>query len=422
MESGDFAYAGLPDRVPGHRGPRAASHITGAALALRTAGTRLPPPLVSVSHERLSELIGGIYDCVIDPANWHGALTEIRREFLFDNAILAVLRLDTGASILGAATGVEPEPLARAMAMGSAIVEGWGGPERIQQIPLDEPIVWSEAVGLEAQRASRYFREWVEPQGLLDAAAIGIVRDATMVGNVAFGRHSSVGIIGSAELDGLRLLAPHFRRAVTISNFFEMKAIEAETLGAAIDALTTAIVLVDEKLAIVHANEAARSMLAARDPIRSDKGAIVLPLAASHDALARAVRDAARDEISLGAKGIGIPVPRAGGAFVVHVLSLRHDEMRRGLGPRASAALFIALAGEPLRMPGEALALLYDLTPAEARVCELVVAGSTPAAVAAALGIAPSTVKTHLLRLFEKTGCKRQVDLVRLTASLAPPL
>jgi DNA-binding CsgD family transcriptional regulator len=31
-------------------------------------------------------------------------------------------------------------------------------------------------------------------------------------------------------------------------------------------------------------------------------------------------------------------------------------------------------------------------------------------------------VKTHLLRLFEKTGCKRQVDLVRLTASLALPV
>jgi DNA-binding CsgD family transcriptional regulator len=382
----------------------------------------LPPPRISASHERLSELIGGIYDCVLDPANWERALTEIRREFLFDNAILGVLRLDTGESILGAATGVEPEPLARAIAMGPAVLEGWGGPERVQQLPLDEPIVWSEAVGLEAQRASRYFREWVEPQGLLDAAGIGIVRDATMIGNVAFGRHSSVGSIGSAELDGLRLLAPHFRRAVTISNFFEMKAIEADTLGAALDALASAIVLVDERLGVVHANAAARSMLAERDPIRSDNGTLTLPVTASHDALARAVRDAARDEIALGAKGIGIPIPRLEGRpFVVHVLPLRQGEMGRGLGPRASAALFIAAAGVSPRMPGDALALLYDLTPAETRVYELIVAGNTLAVVAETLGIAPSTVKTHLLHLFDKTGCKRQVDLVRLAAQMSRP-
>jgi DNA-binding CsgD family transcriptional regulator/PAS domain-containing protein len=380
------------------------------------------PPQISATHERLSELIGSIYDCVLDPAKWEGTLAAIGAEFLFANAVLSVLRLDNGQMILGASMGIGPAWLARAMEMSPDVMEGWGGPERIQQFPLDEPIVWSEAVGLEAQRASRYFREWGEPQGFLDTAAIGIARDATMVGTVAFGRHGSIGRIGVAELDGLRLLAPHFRRAVTISNFFDMKAIEAESLGAALDALTSAIVLVDENLVIVHANAAARSMLAARDPIRSDKGAIVLPLAASHDSLARAVRDAARDEIALGAKGIGIPVPRTGGnSLVVHVLPLGHGEMRRELGPRASAALFIAPAGASLRMPGEAMALLYDLTPAEARVYELVVAGRALADVAATLGIAPSTVKTHLLRLFDKTGCRRQVDLVRLAAQMARP-
>jgi DNA-binding CsgD family transcriptional regulator len=39
------------------------------------------------------------------------------------------------------------------------------------------------------------------------------------------------------------------------------------------------------------------------------------------------------------------------------------------------------------------------------------------AEVARALGTAPSTVKTHLLRIFQKTGATRQVDLVKLVAS-----
>jgi DNA-binding CsgD family transcriptional regulator len=42
--------------------------------------------------------------------------------------------------------------------------------------------------------------------------------------------------------------------------------------------------------------------------------------------------------------------------------------------------------------------------------------------VAEALGIRESTVKTHLKRLYEKTGAHRQADLVKLFAGHANPL
>jgi DNA-binding CsgD family transcriptional regulator len=62
---------------------------------------------------------------------------------------------------------------------------------------------------------------------------------------------------------------------------------------------------------------------------------------------------------------------------------------------------------------------LYGLTPAEARIAELLVGGATPAQVATELGLRGSTVKTHLLRVYEKTGVHRQSDLIRLAASLS---
>ena len=42
--------------------------------------------------------------------------------------------------------------------------------------------------------------------------------------------------------------------------------------------------------------------------------------------------------------------------------------------------------------------------------------------VAEALGIAPATVRSHLARLFEKTGVSRQADLVKLLAQFSQPL
>jgi DNA-binding CsgD family transcriptional regulator len=44
------------------------------------------------------------------------------------------------------------------------------------------------------------------------------------------------------------------------------------------------------------------------------------------------------------------------------------------------------------------------------------------ATVAAALTMSEATVKTHLNRLFHKTGTRRQADFVRLVTSFANPL
>jgi DNA-binding CsgD family transcriptional regulator len=73
-------------------------------------------------------------------------------------------------------------------------------------------------------------------------------------------------------------------------------------------------------------------------------------------------------------------------------------------------------------MPADALTLLYDLTPAESRIFELIADGQALSDIAVVLGIAPSTVKTHLLRVFDKTGCRRQADLVKLAASMSLPV
>lgn len=96
--------------------------------------------------------------------------------------------------------------------------------------------------------------------------------------------------------------------------------------------------------------------------------------------------------------------------------------MRRGLVPRAAAAIFIASDASPAPAPVDALAALFDLTAAEARVFEQVAVGRTPTEIAEALSVEITTVKTHLAHIFTKTGTRRQADIVRLNASLALPL
>ena len=62
------------------------------------------------------------------------------------------------------------------------------------------------------------------------------------------------------------------------------------------------------------------------------------------------------------------------------------------------------------------------MTPTELRVLLAIVGVGGVPEVATALGVAVTTVKTHLGRLFEKTGATRQADLVKLVAGYATPL
>jgi len=69
----------------------------------------------------------------------------------------------------------------------------------------------------------------------------------------------------------------------------------------------------------------------------------------------------------------------------------------------------------------DAIVSAFRLTPSELRVLMAIVELGGVPDIAAKLGIAETTVKTHLGRLFDKTGAGRQADLVKIAAGFAVP-
>lgn len=134
--------------------------------------------------------------------------------------------------------------------------------------------------------------------------------------------------------------------------------------------------------------------------------------------LVNAVAQAARKESDLERRSIDFPARRIDGTPTVIQVALAAEDTRNGLGQRTAAAVFVSNAADPPRLPADAMALLYDLTPAEARVFEFIVEGNTPAAISQQLGVTLPTVRTHLGRVFEKTGCTRQADLVVMASKV----
>jgi DNA-binding CsgD family transcriptional regulator len=103
--------------------------------------------------------------------------------------------------------------------------------------------------------------------------------------------------------------------------------------------------------------------------------------------------------------------------YVAHVLPLTFGARRKaGVCYGAVAAMFVRKAALDLPSPPVAIAQQFQLTPAELRVLFSIVEIGGVSEVADVLGISEATVRTHLHRLFEKTGTGRQADPVKLVA------
>ncbi len=377
-----------------------------------------------ITAERAGHLIGLIYDCVTVPDRWVETLHAIRSDLSFVHALLNLWRIPAGvpAGRQWFSAGLDETWIERLSLYGPEMVEYWGGMEALQGFPLDEPSVASQWPRSQEAATNRFVEEWLKPQSISDLVGCALMRTPRALGSIVFARHEDAGSVTEAEIASLRLLGPHFRRAVAIGNLLDMKTIEAATFASALETIAAGMVLVDREARVVHANGTARAMLAAADPIRSVQGRLQLPTTQASNALVDAITRSDLKLEDLGQRGISIPaLMKNGRPSVTHVLPLRGADLRCGLEQRATAAVFVAGIETVPQMPAAALALLYDVTPAEARVLELIVEGLTPRESAEKLNVSITTVRTHLARLFDKTHTSRQAELVALMGRLTVP-
>lgn len=218
----------------------------------------------------------------------------------------------------------------------------------------------------------------------------------------------------------LATVLPHMRRALQITNDITHSRAEAAALADTIDCLGAGLFIVDGTAQIRHSNAAARRLLATEDVLCSRGGRLVAcdPQANRSLRLALTAADGPAD-----AMPAPLPLIAANGTRCVgRVRPLKPSVRPHGRGPQETlAAVLVYKAGMECPRSPDVIARSYNLTPTELRVLLAIVdVGGTPQ-VAATLGIAPSTVRTHVGRLFEKTGTKRQAELVRLVAGFVSP-
>ena len=204
----------------------------------------------------------------------------------------------------------------------------------------------------------------------------------------------------------------------------DLKKIEAAALADSLDTLPAGMFLVDAIGRIVHANLCGHVMAFEGNVLNARGGKLGALDPEVDQALLDAFTAAGRGDGSMGRKGLAVALKaRDGTRYVANVLPLTSGARRRaGVLYSAVATVFVYKANLGLASPPEAIANEFKLTPRELRMLFAIVEVGGVLEVAEVLGVSPETVKTHLGRLFEKTGASRQADLVKLVAAFSNPL
>jgi DNA-binding CsgD family transcriptional regulator len=162
-------------------------------------------------------------------------------------------------------------------------------------------------------------------------------------------------------------------------------------------------------------------MLAEGGAMRTRNGRLSPADLTAASALSQALEAAGNGMLPAGDNGRGISMAASDGShFAVHLLPLSGRDRRAT--PGAAAAVFVQRATQMATIAPDLVGRAFGLTPAEQRVLAHIVEAGSVAETAERLRVSETTVKTHLHRVFSKTGTARQADLVKLLTGFAGPL
>ncbi|MBY5351367.1 helix-turn-helix transcriptional regulator [Rhizobium leguminosarum] len=373
-------------------------------------------------EQQLSEIIGAIYDCVAREDAWPNALRLINGQVNGFLTTLAVFDTTTRSARLAQIACDDAEAIRTLVAHAKDVPFF----HLLNRMEIDQPDTLERMFSLYGPdgeavwKSGALYRNFHARYGVLNSIDMAVLKRPTRVGTI----NISVQYEPSERrvFDIVGLLGPHIRRAVTIHDMFEMERAEAAVLREVIDALDHAVFIVAEDMTILFANEAAEARLREQQVVHSLSGRLAARYGYAGAALSNAVALGARDEISLAAAGIDVPLASAERPAVAHVLPLKRRTERGRFESRAAAAIFLAAAGTVIQSAVEAVAALFALTPAERRVVGYVSEGMTRSEIANAQGVADGTVKSQLAAIYDKTGAEDQRSLQQLVRELSPPV
>lgn len=351
------------------------------------------------------DLIDRIYECAVVPEMWPGLLDDLAEMTGAQGGILFSAR--------SSLTWTASDSLSDVFA--EYVEDGWFErcSRRLCLMTQTQPSFFVEQDFWTSRQLDMdpIYRDFFRPHGLGWSAGTGLKLPTG--DNIVFSieRRFDQGPVERPHVDMLNALRPHLARSALVTARLGLQ--RAKGSSDALIALKVPALLLDAGGKVVEANDLVEDLsdlmrwAAQARPVLSDTRAN------------RMLTDAIQTLGAPSGQAVrSIPVRNAEGdaAAVAHLMPIKRSA--QDIFGQSYALLLLTPVSSKRAPSVDLMRSLFDLTPSEARVASGVATGQTLKQIASAGNVTLETVRTHLRRVFEKTGCSRQAEVATMLANV----
>jgi PAS domain-containing protein len=243
--------------------------------------------------EALSALIAIIYDSALDPEMWPRALEGIRN--FVQGCAANLYWQDVSKENAGVfhCVGIAPAYLESYFQTYTKLNPLY---PTSAFFPPGRVFGSTEVLPFKEFKQTRFYDEWMRPQGMCDSLAVNLEKTVTSVAALAVIRGNEDGLVDEDALRRLQILAPHVLRASSIGQVIADQMRGKAVLANTLDRLAAGVLLVDAAARIVFANAPAEALLAGGKLLRRGAVGLMAIDGAANRSLQLAIDAASRSE------------------------------------------------------------------------------------------------------------------------------
>lgn len=370
------------------------------------------------SDDTLLRLIERIYDAALAPERWAEFLEDLANVIDGHTVNIVLGNASFTETNLSVAVRWDPESQ-RLYSEHYSVLDPWAiaavrrGLFRTGVVGLGRTVIDRQEL-----ESTEFYNEFGKPFNICGGISAIIRADAAVVTALNLSERKGGSQFDRADVSLLRRLLPHLQRAFQVHQRLGAVAQARSAAEGVIDKMPFGVILLDGSARPVMVNRTAQEILDRRDGLMlrgtSLTAATVQQTAELRREIGQTLAICRRELPGLAGAALVISRPSLKRPLQVFITPVGSGASALALNIAAPvAAIFVSDPESEAATPATMLRTFYGFTPAETRLVSELLKNRTVEEAAQTLRVSINTARTHLTRLFEKTGTRRQSELVR---------
>lgn len=378
-------------------------------------GQRSPTP----NSKAFNELVSLVYEGTLEDKPWQGFLPRLRS--LMDAQVVSLVLRPPAAGdkgvILNSRRGDDDGELADPTDWEAVhYQEQFFTIDPFTNLPPGKVVTQQELVPDEELLESEYYQNYLKPIGLFHILGVDTIEPDGMQARLRIARRPGEDAFGEPHKSLCEELLPHLRRAIQIHARLNRTESERDLYAGAVNQLSVATLILDERGQVLKFNSVAESVLAQKDGLQVINDTLTVAERNVNSQLQQLLDSAiaAQRAGTTGmARALRIPRPSGRAELGLVIRPVPVSEWAEGQSSPC-VAIFISDPEQQESASQQLLSELFGLTPAEANLAVKLARGLSLAQLSEEQHISQHTARAQLKSVFAKTGVARQAELVRL--------